>query len=55
MDECTSRIRLWIQDDHCMALFDESSPPLIRNIFDDAEMLQALSFSESSQDPSDLD
>ena len=39
VSECTSRIRLWTQDAHCMALVNtESQQPLIKNIFDDPQI-----------------
>ena len=35
VSECTSRIRLWIKDAHCMALVSNGpQQPLIQNIFD---------------------
>ena len=42
VSECTSRIRLWIQDAHCMVLVNnESQQPLIRNIFDDPQIFSS--------------
>ena len=38
MSECKSRINLWVQDGHCMALVNRQSQPLIRNIFDDSDI-----------------
>ena len=46
VSKCTGRIRLWIQAGHCMALVDNQSEPLIRNIFDDSEMVQPNSEEE---------
>ena len=43
MPKCTSFIRLWIQPSHCMALLGSQSIPLIKNIFDDSSLLQAVS------------
>ena len=43
MPKCTSCIRLWIQPSHCMALLGRQSLPLIKNIFDDPSLLQAVS------------
>ena len=44
VSECTSRIRLWTQDAHCMALVNtESQQPLIKNVFDDPQILRATS------------
>ena len=52
MPECRSCIRLWIQDDHCIALVDSRSQPHIRNIFDESEISHAVSYSarEDSRD-----
>ena len=50
MFECTGRIRLWIQAGHCMALVDQNSQPLIQNIFDDSEILQANSYSAREEE-----
>ena len=42
VSECTSRIRLWIKDAHCMALVSNGpQQPLIQNIFDDPQILRA--------------
>ena len=35
--ECPGRIRLWIQDHHCMAIVDPASEELIQHLFDDSE------------------
>ena len=40
MFECKGRIRLLVQDEHCLALFDQQAPPLIRNIFYVSEILR---------------
>ena len=37
MAECPGRIRLWIQDHHCMAIVDRASEELIQHLFDDSE------------------
>jgi hypothetical protein len=41
VSECTPRIRLWIQDTHCMLLVNtKNQQPLIKNIFDDAQIFR---------------
>ena len=42
VSECTSRIRLWIKDVHCMVLVkDGPQQPLIQNIFDDYQIFRS--------------
>ena len=41
--ESKNLIRLWVQGGHCVALVDHWAKPLIQNIFDDSELLQAIS------------
>jgi hypothetical protein len=46
-------IRLWVLAGHCVALARPQTQPLIQNIFDDSELLQAISDSaleEASND-----
>jgi len=43
--ECKSRIRLWIQETHCMVLVsnnDKKPQPLIQNIFYDSQISKAI-------------
>ena len=41
--KCTSRIRLWIKDAHCMVLVKNGpQKPLIQNIFDDNYIFRAI-------------
>ena len=40
VSDCKGRIRLLIRHNHCMALVDYKAEPLIKNIFDDSEMLK---------------
>ena len=39
----TSCIRLWVLDGHCVALARPQAQPLMQNIYDDSELLQAIS------------
>ena len=36
-------IRLWVLGGHCVALASPQAQPLMQNIFDDSELLQAIS------------
>ena len=40
--ESASCIRLWVLPGHCVALVDPWAQPVIYNIFDDSELLQAI-------------
>ena len=39
--ECPSRIRLCIQGSHCIALVDNQSQPLVQNMFEDYDIIEA--------------
>jgi hypothetical protein len=41
--ESKSVIRLWVMGGHCVALANPQAKPLMQNIFDDSELLQAIS------------
>ena len=41
--ESKNVIRLWVQGGHCVALVDPWAKPLMQNIYDDSELLQAIS------------
>ena len=41
--ESKSCIRLWVMAGHCVALVDPVAQPLMQNIFDDSDLLQAIS------------
>jgi len=43
--ESKSVIRLWVLSGHCIALASPQAQPLMQNIFDDSELLQAISAS----------
>ena len=45
--ECKSIIRLWVRDNHCVALVESQSMPLIQNVFDESSLLQAVSYEDS--------
>ena len=52
--ECKSIIRLWVRDNHCVALVESQSMPLIQNVFDESSLLQAVSCENDRDLDSDI-
>jgi len=41
--ESAGCIRLWVLPGHCVALVNSKAEPMMQNIYDDSELLQAIS------------